>query len=245
VENELANLPVISAELFGLSFQDTDGRDIRIAENMSFDLSSGQSLCLVGRSGSGKTSILRSMAGLLPGYTGSIRWWGDDLRAATELEIRAIRGRRIGYVDQASTLIPDLTALENVLVPVLPRGRATVRRMTARAEALLSDLGLARRSNTMPALMSGGEKQRTAIARALLLDPDLLIVDEPTASLDAGWAREVMGLLAAQKLRGCTLLLASHDPLVSDEADHVIHVESGRADEPGVGQLPSRLAAPI
>lgn len=226
MENQVVDPPVISANLFGLHFRDADGRDIRIAENMSFDLFSGESLCLVGRSGSGKTSILRSMAGLLSGYSGSIAWWGADLRAMGEREIRATRGRRIGYVDQASTLIPDLTALENVLVPVLPQGRATVKRMTKRAQALLADLGLAARSDALPAMMSGGEKQRTAIARSLLLDPDLLIVDEPTASLDAGWAQDVIGLLDEHKRRGCTLLLASHDPFVSAGADRVMQVEA-------------------
>jgi ABC-type lipoprotein export system ATPase subunit len=212
----------------GISFTDNLGARIEIADNMTFGIAPGESLCLVGRSGSGKTSILRAVAGLSQPQAGVISWWGTELAELSEKQRRSTRRDRIGYVDQAASLVPDLSAIENVLLPVLPDGAAAVRAREVRAADLLRAFGLEGRTGNRPVTLSGGERQRVAIARALINDPDLLIVDEPTASLDAAWADEIIRMLVEQQRSGCALLLASHDEAVIAASGQVIRVEHAR-----------------
>ncbi len=220
----------IALEVKGVDiyFTDTQGAKVEIAMNMNFTLSQGGSLCFVGRSGSGKTSILRVIAGLVRPQAGKLSWWGEDLTKLTDNERRNIRRKRIGYVDQAATLVPDLSALENVLLPVVPDGSKVVREREDRAHDLLRAFGLEGRAFNRPSTLSGGEKQRVAIARALVNAPDLLIVDEPTASLDVAWADEIIRLLGEYQHDGCAILVASHDEAVVSASDAVIQVEPDR-----------------
>jgi putative ABC transport system ATP-binding protein len=219
-----SNDPVLEVAGLTLFFTDLAGARIDIISDLDFTLSRGGSLCLVGRSGSGKTSILRAVAGLASPQGGTISWWNRDISTMTEDDRRSARRRRIGYVEQAATLVGDLSALENVLLPVIPDGARAVRRHEQRARTLLRVLGLENRASHRPRTLSGGERQRVAIARALVTSPDLLIVDEPTASLDAAWAHEVIRLLAETQRSGCALLVASHDGAVAEAAAAVVRI---------------------
>jgi len=216
----------IELESITVSFPASDGEQpLTIIDDLSFELRSGSSICLAGRSGSGKTSILRVAAAIANPTRGTVRWWGDDVATLDENTIRDLRRTRIGYVDQSSTLVDELTVLENVLLPVLPDGASAVRDATERASGLLDALGLSARADRRSNLLSGGERQRAALSRALLLDPAVLIVDEPTASLDRRWADEVIGVLDEYKRTGGSVLVASHDSAVVAAAGEVVHIE--------------------
>lgn len=218
----------VIVDALGIHFIDSVGARIDIASDMSFSVAERGSLCLVGRSGSGKTSILRAVAGLAAPNSGSISWWGRNVGAMSEDERRDIRRKRIGYVDQAATLVSDLSALENILLPVVPDGRRAVKEHEQHAMDLLRAFGLDGRAGSRPSTLSGGEKQRVSIARALLNHPALLIVDEPTASLDAGWADQIIGALAEYQREGAAVVIASHDPAVISACDSLVRVEPDR-----------------
>lgn len=233
---------VLAAADLSISFSDAHGARVEIATGMSFSLLGGGSVCLVGRSGSGKTSILRVLAGLAAPQGGTVKWWGQDISTLTESDRRDLRRARFGYVDQAATLVADLSALENVLLPVLPDGTKAVKEHEGRAHDLLRAFGLRDRAGSRPTMLSGGERQRVSIARALLNAPDILIVDEPTASLDAAWADETIRLLLEYQQDGCALLLASHDEAVVAASRRIIRIEPERSASQvrhGQHQLPS------
>jgi ABC-type lipoprotein export system ATPase subunit len=219
---------VLTVRGLDIFFNDAQGTRVDIASDLNLNVHDRSSLCLVGRSGSGKTSILRVIAGLAEPLAGTITWWGQDISTMSERERRSLRRNRIGYVDQAATLVSDLSALENVLLPVVPDGPKVVKRHEERARDLLRAFGLEARGGNRPPTLSGGERQRVAIARALLNAPDLLIVDEPTASLDATWADEIIRSLIEYQHDGCALLLASHDEAVIAASDTIIRVEPDR-----------------
>lgn len=201
----------------GIRFTAATGAIVTVVDDLDLTLAAGEMFCIVGRSGSGKTSILRVAAAITRPTAGDIAWWGTDLASLNEPEIRDLRRTRIGYLDQASVMVPDLDSLENVLVPVLPDGRKLVRRRRSAAEDLLDRLGLGSRIHHLPQHLSGGERQRVALARAMINEPDLLIVDEPTASLDRHTADDVIGLLA-DYAGAHAVLVASHDPHVAEAA---------------------------
>jgi ABC-type lipoprotein export system ATPase subunit len=201
-----------------------------VVEDLTAEVSAGESLCLAGRSGSGKTSVIRALAGVSTPAAGEITWWGEDISTMSEDRRRDLRRTRFGYVDQASTLLDELTLAENVLLPVLPEGTKRARELQPRAKWLLDALGIADRAGLHAGQLSGGERQRGSLARALLLDPEVLIVDEPTASLDRRWADEVIGVLSEYQRTGGAVIASSHDATVLDFADNVVHVESSVAE---------------
>jgi ABC-type lipoprotein export system ATPase subunit len=223
------NLPLVATDV-AVYFRPGDNDRIDVISNLSFHALPGTSTCFVGRSGSGKTSILRALAGISRPQEGSIEWWGTPLASVSEEEILRMRRQRVGYVDQESTLIPDLSALENVLLPLVPDGRKAVTAAAGNAKSLLAAVGLKARIESFPRTLSGGERQRVALARALLREPELLIVDEPTASLDARWADEIIALLGEYRTSGCAIILASHDRSVIASSDARIEVEPDRGE---------------
>ena len=182
----------------------------------------GRLHCVAGRSGSGKTSLLRVAAGLVAPSDGRVLWDGLDLAGLDDDAVTRLRRDRVGFLDQAGSLLDGMSVLENVLVPAVPARR--VRELGERALALLDEVGIADRAAARPGQLSGGERQRAALARALLLSPKLLIVDEPTASLDRGSADGIIELLAAQRDADVAVLVASHDPHLIDAADARTHL---------------------
>ena len=166
---------------------------------------------VTGPSGSGKSTLLGLIAGLDAPTTGRILLDGVDITALGEEALARLRGEKIGIVFQFFHLLPSLTALENVLVPMEIAGRADA---PARARALLADVGLSDRGHHYPSQLSGGEQQRVAIARALANDPPILLADEPTGNLDSATGGQVIDLLVAvNRQRGRTLVLVTHDPI--------------------------------
>lgn len=198
-------------------------REILIAEDLDLTLARGQTHCFAGRSGSGKTSLLRVIGGFSDPPAGHVIWKGDPV-AGMSADTRS-RGRRgwMGYLDQDAATIDGFTALENVLMPAVPGRNA--KHHVARARDLLDQLGLADRADHRAEVLSGGERQRTALARALLLEPDVLILDEPTASLDRNSAHSVAALLSEIAQTGVTVLTASHDPNIIHAADTTTYLD--------------------
>jgi putative ABC transport system ATP-binding protein len=185
-----------------------------------------QVVAITGPSGSGKSTLLGLIAGLDSPSTGRIAIDGVDITALDEDGLARLRGRRIGFVFQFFHLLPSLTALENVLVPMEIAG---VKDARGRAAALLAEVGLSERGHHYPSQLSGGEQQRVAIARALANDPPLLLADEPTGNLDSTTGRQVIDLLLeVNRLRGTTLVLVTHDPELAAVADLAIALRDGR-----------------
>jgi len=183
--------------------------DLEIIADYDLALGAGSVHCLAGRSGSGKTSILRVAAGLVRPTAGDVLWNGTALSTLRDDAITDLRRTHVGYLDQGGVLVAGLSALENVLLPAVPGRR--VRALEARGRELLERLGVGERASHRPERLSVGERQRVALARALLLEPPVLMVDEPTASLDRESADGVIALLDGLAAEGIAVLVASHD----------------------------------
>lgn len=198
---------------------------VRVLKGMNLSIEAGQSVGIVGPSGSGKSTLLMVIAGLERLDSGSIVVAGEPLHKLAEDELAAVRGRSIGIVFQSFHLIPNMTALENVAVPLELAGRPDA---FERARAELEAVGLGERLSHFPGQLSGGEQQRVAIARALAPDPALIVADEPTGNLDGDTGRQIADLLfSKQAERGGTLLLVTHDETLADRCDRQVSVRSG------------------
>ena len=199
---------------------------VHILRGIDLTVAEGESLSLVGPSGSGKSTLLMVMAGLERPDSGKVKVAGAELTTLSEDALASFRGRTIGVVFQSFHLIPNMTALENVAVPLELAGVADA---FARAERELAAVGLHDRRRHYPAQMSGGEQQRVAIARALVAEPRLLLADEPTGNLDDATGAEIADLIfAAAAERGMTVVLVTHAMGLAHRADRVVHLKSGR-----------------
>ncbi len=204
----------------------TGAGPLTILHPMSFTITAGRSVAITGPSGSGKSTMLGLVAGLDAPSTGAIFIDGVNIAALDEEALAKLRGERIGIVFQFFHLIPALTAVENVLVPMELAGTPDAR---ARARKLIDDVGLASRGHHYPSQLSGGEQQRVAIARALANNPSIILADEPTGNLDTETGRQIIDLLmAVQRDRHCTLVLVTHDPALAALADETIALKDGR-----------------
>ena len=199
---------------------------LTILHPLDLTVPDGQFLAIVGPSGSGKTTLLGLMAGLDSPTSGTIEIGGTEITALDEDRLAVLRGARIGFVFQFFHLVPSLTALENVLVPMELVGRKGARE---RATALLAEVGLLERAHHYPTQLSGGEQQRVAIARALANDPPLILADEPTGNLDGQNGRHILDLLlSVRAARKVTLVLVTHDAGIAALADAKLSLRDGR-----------------
>jgi putative ABC transport system ATP-binding protein len=201
---------------------------VHILRQIDLNIGRGEAIGLLGPSGSGKSTLLMVMTGLERPDTGSVVVAGQELQQLDEDALARFRGKHIGIVFQAFHLIPTMTALENVAVPLEFAG---ARDALQRAEKELAAVGLAHRLHHYPAELSGGEQQRVALARALAPDPALIVADEPTGNLDEATGREIIELLfRGHRGRGTTLVLVTHDTELAARCDRVVHLHSGKID---------------
>jgi putative ABC transport system ATP-binding protein len=201
---------------------------VHILKDVSLNIGRGQAVGLIGPSGSGKSTLLMVMAGLERPDAGSVDVAGHDLVALDEDALARFRGREVGIVFQSFHLIPTMTAMENVAVPLELAGHADA---FERAERELASVGLADRLSHYPAQLSGGEQQRVALARALAPHPSILVADEPTGNLDEDTGRQIVDLLfAGHAERNTTLVLVTHDPSLAARCDRVVRMRSGHVE---------------
>lgn len=202
---------------------------VNILRGVDLDILKGEAVGLVGPSGSGKTSLLMVLAGLERVTAGSILLQGQEITGLNEDALARLRRDQVGIVFQAFHLIPTMTALENVAIPLELAG---VRNANVRARAALDAVGLSHRLTHLPSQLSGGEQQRTAIARAFAPEPALLLADEPTGNLDQTSGQSVIDLLFALRQRtGTTLLLITHDANLAARCDRQVHMSDGQVEE--------------
>ncbi len=199
---------------------------LSILHDISFAVSAGEAVAIVGASGSGKSTLLGLMAGLDVPTAGSVRLLGEDLGPLDEDARAALRGRTLGFVFQSFQLLPALTALENVMLPLELAGQGEARPM---AQAMLARVGLGARLTHYPKHLSGGEQQRVALARAFALRPQLLLADEPTGNLDAATGAQIIDLMFAMNAEaGTTLILVTHDNQLADRCGRTLRLAEGR-----------------
>ena len=219
--------PVLTLKDAQLSLDGNAGR-VDILHGITFDVAAGETLALIGPSGSGKSSLLMLMGGLEQATGGTVSALGRDLTGMSEDDLARFRRDNMGVVFQSFHLIPTMTALENVATPLELAG---VSDAFERAQAELDAVGLANRADHYPAQMSGGEQQRVALARAAAPRPKILLADEPTGNLDGANGQAVMDLLFDLRDRhGATLVLVTHADELAQRCDRVIRLRDGRLD---------------
>ena len=203
---------------------------VHILRDIDLNIGRGEAIGLLGPSGSGKSTLLMVMTGLERPASGAVVVAGNNLQTLGEDELARFRGSHIGIVFQAFHLIPTMTALENVAVPLELAG---ARDAFSRAERELSAVGLKHRLGHYPAELSGGEQQRVALARALAPNPAIVVADEPTGNLDEATGTEIIELLfRGHREHGTTLVLVTHDTALAARCDRVLHMHSGRLQSP-------------
>ena len=227
--------PVLELDRIVRRYSQADGSELTVVDSVSLKIESGETVSVAGRSGSGKSTLLHIAAGIETPSEGRVRLGGQDLAGLRDPERSRLRGRFVGLVFQFFHLVPYLTVRENVLLPARIAGLRSLPGdegagdVGAIADRLLAAVGLEDRAREPARRLSGGEMQRTAIARALLLGPALLLADEPTGNLDARGARVVADLLFRMvRERGAALLLATHDPELAARAETRLRLRGGR-----------------
>ena len=221
--------PLISVAHVFKSVTDSSGT-LTILRDIDFSLSAGETLAIVGASGSGKSTLLSLMAGLDTPSQGSVHVAGQDLFSLSEDERAQVRAQHMGFVFQSFQLMANLTALENVMLPLELAGRSGI---VATATAMLARVGLSERLKHYPKVLSGGEQQRVALARAFVMQPQILLADEPTGSLDHATGETILNLMFElnQEL-GTTLVLVTHDERVAARCQRRLLIEAGRQINP-------------
>ena len=217
--------PIVAVEHINRSVTDSTGT-LTILHDIDFSLARRQSTAIVGASGSGKSTLLAIIAGLDHPTSGTVRLDGQDLFALNEDERAGLRARKLGFVFQSFQLLGHLSALENVMLPLELLGKRDAR---DRAGDMLKRVGLGERLGHYPRTLSGGEQQRVALARAFVVEPAVLLADEPTGSLDHATGERVMGLMfEMNRESGTTLILVTHDRSIAARCDRQLHIEAGR-----------------
>jgi putative ABC transport system ATP-binding protein len=205
-----------------------DAARVHILKDIELDIKRGEAIGLIGPSGSGKSTLLMVMAGLERADSGTVTVAGNDLGTLDEDALARFRGRNVGIVFQSFHLIPTMTALENVAVPLELAGVPDANERAARE---LGAVGLAERMHHYPAELSGGEQQRVALARALAPDPAILVADEPTGNLDEATGKQIIDLLFdAHRARDTTLIIVTHDTSLAARCGRIVRLRSGRIE---------------
>jgi putative ABC transport system ATP-binding protein len=216
---------IIAVEHVTKRVQDSSG-ELTILHDIDFSLAAQESAAIVGASGSGKSTLLAIIAGLDTPSEGTVRLAGIDLFRLDEDARAAVRAERVGFVFQSFQLMGNLTALENVMLPLELQGRGDAR---AAATEMLTRVGLSERLGHYPKVLSGGEQQRVALARAFVVKPALLLADEPTGSLDFATGEKVMELMfELNREQGTTLVLVTHDRAIAARCDRQVRIEAGQ-----------------
>jgi putative ABC transport system ATP-binding protein len=219
---------VLVAERLGKQVSSPEGT-LAILSDVSLEIARGETVAIMGASGAGKSTLLALLAGLDEPTSGIVRLAGNELTALDEDGRAAVRARHVGFVFQSFHLVPSLTALENVMLPLELTGRADAR---STAREVLGRVGLAERVGHYPRQLSGGEQQRVAIARAFVTRPDVLFADEPTGNLDTATGERIMDLLfGLNAATGATLVLVTHDMALASRCGRVIRLDAGRVVE--------------
>ncbi len=217
--------PIISVEKVCKAVTDSTGT-LQILRDIDFSLLPGETAAIVGASGSGKSTLLSIVAGLDTPTSGTVRLAGVDLFGMSEDDRASMRAQKVGFVFQSFQLMGNLTALENVMLPLELAGRKDARKL---ATEILARVGLAQRLGHYPRVLSGGEQQRVALARAFVVHPAVLLADEPTGSLDFATGETIMELmLALNREQGTTLVLVTHDLGLAERCERRITIEAGK-----------------
>ena len=223
--SEADAVPIISVEHVFKSVTDSSGT-LRILRDIHFALAARETAAIVGASGSGKSTLLSIIAGLDTPTDGTVRLVGQDIFALSEDDRAALRAQKLGFVFQSFQLMVNLSALENVMLPLELSG---VRGARAQAAEMLGRVGLGQRLSHYPRVLSGGEQQRVALARAFVVKPAVLLADEPTGSLDFATGETVMQLMFDLNLElGTTLVLVTHDQAIAERCQRKITIEAGQ-----------------
>jgi putative ABC transport system ATP-binding protein len=223
---------MVAVEHVFKSVTDSTGT-LDILRDIDFSLAARETAAIVGASGSGKSTLLSIIAGLDTPSSGTVRLDGEDLFALDEDARAGLRARKVGFVFQSFQLLANLTALENVMLPLELAGRRDSRRT---ATEMMRRVGLGERLGHYPRVLSGGEQQRVALARAFVVAPAVLLADEPTGSLDFATGETVMELMfELNREQGTTLLLVTHDVAIASRCERRITIEAGRIVEPVAG----------
>ena len=219
-----SNLPVIEVAALGKQVASGDGV-LTILHQIGFSVETGEAVAIVGSSGSGKSTLLGLLAGLDLATAGTVKLAGHDLARLDEDGRAELRGRMLGFVFQSFQLLPSLSALENVMLPLELAGRDDARSV---AQEMLGRVGLDDRLTHYPKHLSGGEQQRVALARAFAVKPQLLLADEPTGNLDAATGAQIIELMFAMNAeQGTTLLLVTHDEVLARRCGRVLRLAAG------------------
>lgn len=219
------------------TFEVAEGRDIRVLRGVDLHVAAGETVAIIGPSGTGKSTLLHLLGGLDRPTDGDVRWAGDSLAELSSLQLATARNRYVGFVFQFHHLLRDFSALENVMIPQLMGGSGR-REAEARAREILAQVGLSERLSHRPGKLSGGEQQRVAVARALANEPPLLLADEPSGNLDVETSERLHNLLfELVDAHQSALIVVTHNMGLAARADRMLRLESGvlTSVEVGVG----------
>ncbi len=216
--------------------------ELVILDDISLSVKAGESMAITGSSGSGKSTLLGLMAGLDTPSSGRIELLGHNLFALDEEQRAALRAKHVGFVFQSFQLLPNLTALENVMLPLELAGLPA----SGPAQAILERVGLGQRLRHYPRTLSGGEQQRVSLARAFVVEPDILFADEPTGSLDSANGEKVIELMFQLRAEHqTTLVLVTHDAQLAARCEGTVHLHAGQRVDGQVGRQPMQTAESV
>lgn len=226
--------PLVEIRGLSRSFE-TGGGTIEVLKGLDLDIAAGDRIAIVGQSGVGKSTLLHILGTLDHPTSGSLRFRGENVFERSREALSDLRGRFLGFVFQFHHLLPEFSAIENVMMPGLIQGIGADE-MRVRSETMLRDVGLAARVDQAVGKLSGGERQRVAVARALVLDPPLVLADEPTGNLDPATGDQVAELLfEMNRTRGTTLVVVTHNKRMADQLGRVLVLNAGRLHEGDAG----------